>query len=365
MARSYSHLWEKYISEENRKLAIKKATRGKTNRRSVRRRLNNPHFEEEIDYYAKHYENKPHTPKVIYDGIQRKKRTIIIPSFDELVIQHMVINVLESIFSKGMYQHSYGSIPKRGPHKGKKTIVKWLKRDYKNCKYCAKFDIRKYFENIRHDVLIRKLRKIIHDVRFLNVLIKIIEVIPVGLPLGFYTSQWLANWYLQELDHFIKEKIRIRHYIRYMDDIILFSKWKRNLHYARITIGIFISGLGLELKHNWQIFRFEDNGKYRFLDFMGFRFYRNRVTIRKSILLKATRKARRLYKESKIRIYSARQMLSYLGYFKHTDTYNIYLERIKPFINFQYLKRRISKYDKRRNRRANYGMVQCSELCTA
>ena len=365
MAKSYNHLYEKFISEENIKLAIQNATKGKRKKRSVRKRLENPNFEKEILYYAQHYENKNHTPKIIYDGIQRKKRTIIVPSFDELVIQHMVVNVLIPIFSKGMYTHSYGSIPKRGPHKGKKVIVKWLKKG-KHCKYCAKLDIRKYFDNVRHDVLIKKLRKIIHDEKFLDVLIKIIEVVPVGIPLGFYTSQWIANWYLQDLDHYIKERLRIKHYIRYMDDLILFGNSKKILHNARIFIDISISGLGLDLKRNWQTFRFEDNGKYRFLDFIGFRFYRNRVTIRKSILLKATRKARRVSKESKLRVYSARQMLSYLGYFKHTDTYNMYLERIKPYVNFQYLKRRISKYDKRENRRiVDYGMVQRTELRAA
>lgn len=117
--------------------------------------------------------------------------------------------------------------------------------------------------------------------------------------------------------------------------------------------------LGLQMKDNWQVFRFDYRGKYRFLDFMGFRFYRNRVTLRRSVMLKAARKARKISRKEKITVFDARQMLSYLGWIDATDTYGMYETHIKPFVVFGKLKKKISRYD--RNRRENYELVQCRE----
>ena len=361
--KSYNHLWEQFIADENIDLAIKNASRGKRNRRSVRVRLENPNFKNEIKAYANNFHNHKHKPKQIYDGIQRKKRTIIVPSFDEQVIHHMAVNVLKPIFLKSMYYHSYGSIPNRGGHKGKRAIEKFIRKHPKDCKYVLKMDVRKYFDSIPHTLMLIKLRKLIHDKRFLAVIEEILSVIPHGIPLGFYTSQWLANWYLQGLDHYIKEELHAVFYIRYMDDMVIFGGSKKTLHKIRVLVEQYLHTLGLELKDNWQVFRFEYRGKYRFLDFMGFRFYRNRTTLRRSIMLKMTRKARRVWREEKLTIHSARQMLSYLGWLDCTNTYNMYLEWIKPIICFQTLKRKIRRFDK--NRRVKNGMVQCRINCNA
>lgn len=357
--KSYNHLWEKFISKENIEKSIKDASKGKRNRNSVKTRLNNPNLTEEILAYANDFRNKKHKPKEIYDGIQRKKRAIIVPDFDEQVIHHMVVNTLKPIFMKGMYYHSYGSIPKRGGHKGKKSVEKFIRKHPKSCKYCLKMDIRKYFDSIPHDAVIRKLEKIIHDEKIMRILREIINVVPNGLPLGFYTSQWLANWYLQGLDHYIKENLHAEFYIRYMDDMVIFGSNKRKLHKTRKSISKFLEDLGLEMKQNWQVFKFDYNGKYRFLDFMGFRFYRNRTTLRKTIMLKMTRKARRIWKSNKITIYAARQMLSYLGWIKAANVYGMYETFIKPIVNFEILKRKIRNYDKNTRRRDMDEVVPC------
>ena len=228
-------------------------------------------------------------------------------------------------------------------------------------------DIHHFFDSIPHDILKRMLTRKIHDERMLELLFKILDVTEVGLPLGFYTSQWLSNWFLQGLDHFIKEQLHAVHYARYMDDMVIFGSNKKVLHQIRLAISEYMaSELGLSLKGDWQVFRFsytvngEDKG--RPLDFMGFQFYRNRTVLRKSIMLKATRKARKIHKKPyqgrKPTVHDYRQMMSYLGWIDCTDTYGMYLKHIKPMINFQKMKRYVSHCDMRNDRRIYEQLVR-------
>ena len=309
------------------------------------------------------YENAEHVPVYIYDGITRKQRVIIVPTMEELLVQHCIVSALKPMFSKGMYEHSYASLPGRGAHKGKQVIEKWIRTDPRNCKYVLKMDIRHFFDSVPHDRLKAKLRKTIHDEKMLDLLFRIIDVTEIGIPLGFYTSQWLSNWYLQGLDHYIKEQLGAVHYMRYMDDMVIFGSNKQVLHRMRQAISNYLEQeLGLELKSNWQVFRFsyiDRNGEEqgRDLDFMGFRFYRNRTILRKTIMLKATRKARKISKKDKATILDARQMLSYLGWIDCTDTYRMYEKWIKPYVNFRQLKRKISRFDKHDDTRVYHKLV--------
>ena len=352
--KSYNHLWEIFIADETIDKAIKKASKGKSKRKYVQKCLADPNFKNKIKAYALNFHNRPHKPIEIYDGICRKKRIIIVPTFEEQVIHHMIVLTLMPLFTHGMYEHTYGSIPKRGGHKGAKRICKWIKRDPDNCVFVFKMDIQKYFESISHEVLITKLKKYIHDEQFMTILIEVISVVDKGIPLGFYLSQWLANWFLQDLDHYIKEKLDAKYYIRYMDDIVIFGATAEELHSICIANDDYLKeSLKLNMKSNWQVFLFnniqENNTEVgRFLDFMGFRFYKNRIILRKTIMIKATRKAKYIYKKGKITVYEARQMLSYVGWIKATNSYQMYLDYIAPYVNIQHCKRCISQYDKRR-----------------
>jgi len=343
--KSYNHLFEKLIEEDNIELAIRNASLGKRDRREVKKVLEN--IDEYIPYYQKmvsSFKNAKHRPKEIYDGTRRKKRTIIVPTFDEQVVHHMLVNILKPIFLRSMYYHSYGSLPNKGSHKAKAYISKWLKADERNTVYCLQMDVKKFFESVPHDILKSRLCEIIHDEKFTKVLFEVIDVLQIGLPLGFYTSQWLANWYLTSLDHYIKEDLDAVYYVRYMDDMIIFDSDKKKLHDIRKRIESYLQEiLGLELKGNWQVFKVN----IKPLDFLGFRFHRNRVVLRKSIMLRMTRKAKRLSKKRKASIYDARQMLSYLGWISATNVYNVYLKYIKPFVSFGKLKKKISAHDRR------------------
>lgn len=229
-------------------------------------------------------------------------------------------------------------------------------------------DIHHYFQSISHKKLIAMIQKTFaRDKKLVNLLTKIIESSSdhpgYGIPIGYYTSQWLANWYLQGLDHYITEKLHAPCYVRYMDDMVIFSGSKYELHQIRKAISIYLHDvLDLELKDNWQVYPFnyvEEDGtdRNRCLDFMGFRFYRDRTTLRRGIMYKSTRKAARLAKKvrkgRKLTWYDAAQMVSYLSWYYYTDTYDIYLKWLKPNISVRQLEFKIGK----RQRRINHGLI--------
>ena len=311
--KSYNHLYEKVITRDNIRLAIHNASKKKRGRRVVNAILADP--EPHITRIIEMIENgevlpSPHKEVQRFDPMRKKWRRIVPPNFYrdmtgrityEQVIQHAVMQVLSPIIMKGMHRHSYGSIPGRGPHMGKRAIANYIAnpKNEKKIKYVLKCDIRKFYESVDIGVLKALIAKTSHDVRFNNLLYALIDsniveengkiVRRPGLPIGFYISQWLANWVLQGMDHFIKEELGAEFYVRYMDDFVIFGGNKRKLHRMRRAIAGYIGKIGLELKDNWQVFLFDYEKKGRPLDFMGFKFYRNRTVLRKGILRRMRR----------------------------------------------------------------------------
>lgn len=369
--RTYRNLYAEFISDDNIKLAIQNFSKGKKRRNKVRKILADlDTYIPKIREYAINFTPFEHKPKEIYDGISRKKRKIVIPTVMESIVHHMIVNVLKPMFNKGMYEHSYGSVPKRGGTYGKKHICKWIRQGGKTIKYCYKLDVKQFYASIPQDKLIEKLKSKIKDFRFIRIVENVIHCVPNGLPLGFYTSVWFANWYLSELDHEIKSLGIELKYARYVDDMAIFCASKKKLRKVKAVIDNRLAKLGLTVKANWQIFRFHylsqnpyvsKNGKTatcgRPLDFMGYKFYRNRTTLRKTILKKIRAKAVRIWRKTKATIFDSKQMVSALAWIKNCDMYDYYREHIKPFIDFGKLKHKISTVD-RKARCIEYDRIQ-------
>jgi len=344
---------DEFLSDGNIKAAIMNASKGKRSRASVRPLVQDPDaWLPVVRDYALHFKNNNHVPKTINDNGHGKQRTIIVPAFMEQIVHHMLVNMLKPVIMRGMYEHSYGSVPGRGIHLAKRRIEKWLHNDQRGTKYFLKMDIYHFFASVPNERLKIRVARNVKDPDFLRVLFEVIDV-QRGLPLGFYTSQWLANFYLQDLDHFIVEKLHARHYVRYMDDMVIFGPNKRELHRIRKKIEVFLNRLGLRLKENWCVARFvyERDGKEfgRDLDFMGFRFYRTRTVLRKSIMLRATRLAHNM----RGTVRNARRFMSYLGWFSHSDTYNVFRRWVAPCLNVRKLKYKISRAEERRQKCRN------------
>lgn len=163
----------------------------------------------------------------------------------------------------------------KGTYFAIKRLHKFLKNEYQkeknNAIYFLKCDIKKYFSSIHHDILIHLLEQVHFSSDEMWLIKKLIKEQPSladkGLPLGNQSSQWFALFYLNTIDRFIKEKLRVKHYIRYMDDMILLSRNKDFLKQCREQIqNMCYDVLKLELNSKTQIGTVK-NG----IDFLGYR----------------------------------------------------------------------------------------------
>jgi RNA-directed DNA polymerase len=198
-----------------------------------------------------------------------KPRRICAASFPERVLHHAVMNVCEPALDRYAIYDSYAC------RKGKGSICA-LERtrsfSLKNGWY-LKLDISRYFDSINHGVMLRLLHRRFKDKALLQVFSQLLATYHTepgkGLPIGNLVSQHLANYYLGHLDHWIKETVRVRCYLRYMDDFILFSRSRQKLKQQLGSIHNFLEDhLQLQLKDNIQLNRCRYG-----IPFLGFRVY--------------------------------------------------------------------------------------------
>lgn len=221
-----------------------------------------------------------------------KERLIMIaPFYPDRIVHHCIINVLGQYWHNIFIQNTYACIKLRGTHKCMEDLHKDLMNDSSGTKYCLKIDIRKFYDNVDHKSLKSIIRTTIADNQLLNLLDLIIDSNNKnkGLPIGNYTSQYLANLYLSYFDHWMKEYLHVKYYYRYMDDIVILNRSKEKLHYILDMMGLYLgSELKLEIKPNWQIFPVDSRG----VDYVGFKQNHYGILLRKGILMRFYKKLR-------------------------------------------------------------------------
>ena len=350
MPKRIGHLYEKMCERENIKQAILCAAQNKHKRKEVKYVLGHiDEFAGKIQCMLKNQSYKPSKYRIrtIYDSRSKKYRQICsLPFYPDQIVFWCVINTIKPVIMRGMYEWCCGSVPGRGIKLGYRAVKRWLDCDWKNTKYCLKLDIHHFYQSVPHDKLMAAFHHKIKDAKMLQLIKTVIDSSPEGLPIGNYTSQWFANFYLEPLDHYIKQDLHIKRYVRYVDDMVLFSHSKKQLHKALKAITEYLKGMGLTLKGNYQIFP----TKSRAVDFLGFQFRRGYVKLRKSDFLRLYRQYRKIRKCLKhmkqIQFKTAAGFISRLGQLKHCNSY-WFRQRISKNINIIVLKRVIADESKR------------------
>ena len=321
------NVYHKIYEKDNIRQAILSASQGKRHKRGVMKVFEN--LDKAIDLVHDILKNKTYIPNpywesVLIDGASKKERIIYKPKFfPDQVIHWCLMNIIKPQVVRGMYKWNCASIPNRGTLYAKKATEKWIRTDHTNTRYALKIDIKKYYPNINKETLKMKFRRIIKDPDVLWLLDIIIDSHHLGIPIGNYTSQWFANFYLQDLDHYIKETLGAIYYVRYMDDMVVFGSNKKKLRKDRLLIEAFLNNESLTIKENWQVFNIDK----RPLDFVGYVFKRDKTYVRKRITARMRKRYLRFEKQPTKHL--ACSMMSYLGWLMHSDSYILYKKYFK------------------------------------
>lgn len=244
------HLIEQVADMDNLMLAFWKAQRGKTAKKEVVRyqehlmdnllRMRECLLSGQVDvgYY--------HT----FTIFEPKERHIYASSFDERVLHHALMNICHPYFEKHLIYDTYATRIGKGTYAALERAHSMMPR----YRYVAKLDVRKYFDSIDHTILKHHLGHIFKDQLLLSAFDRIIDTYDssrpgVGVPIGNLTSQYFANHYLSNYDHYVKEQLRVPVYIRYMDDMLLFGDNRTLLReQVEMAANYLSSKLSLELK---------------------------------------------------------------------------------------------------------------------
>ena len=251
-----------------------------------------------------------------------KERTIAkLPYYPDRIIQWAIMLQIEDIFLKVFTSFSCASIKHRGIHKASNLLKKYIK-DERGARYCLKFDVRKFYDNVDRAILKSLLRKKFKDNDLLELLDKIIDSAPgtKGIPIGSYMSQYFANFYLSYFDHWLKEVKRVRYVIRYMDDIVVLHSSKLFLSELREAIAEYLAvELNLEIKPNWQIYPVEVRG----VDFVGYRHFPEFTLLRKCTYKRFKKAALKIVRQKFLMLRDYFSLNSYDGWLNWCDCFRL------------------------------------------
>lgn len=315
----YGNLYGSVCSYENLVAAAQFARKGKARQRTVIAFFEK--FEENIgrlreELLAHTYETSEYRVFTIHEP---KERVIYRLPFRDRVVQWAVMLVVEPLWMKTFTRDTYSCIKGRGIHALLKKLRSDLRDDPEGTTCCLKIDVKKFYPTIDHGILKAVIRRKIKDAELLALLDGIIDSVPdgEGVPIGNYLSQFFANLYLSELDHIVKERLKVRHYYRFADDIVVLGADKEALRGVLVFINDYLlSERGLRIKSNYQIFPVESRG----IDFVGYVTRHDYVLARKKNKQALCRKVARYRKqglsEEQIRLKTA----SRVGFMIHANT---------------------------------------------
>ncbi len=335
-------LWQDIISLDNLFHAYQKASRGKRSRPDVAA------FEMDLEariitlrdrLASQTYVHGPYHSFLIHDP---KRRLISAAHFEDRVVHHALHNCIGPRWERKFIFDTYANRVGKGTHKALDRCTQYLRR----YGYYLQLDIRQYFPSIDHAILIKQLSQELQNERVLalckqilasgvGVLREAYDMVyfpgddlfaanrPRGLPIGNMTSQFWANVYLNPLDHFIKRRLKIRGYVRYVDDMLLFSDSKVQLREAWAAVVDFLAGLRLTVHQGAP----QPTPVRHGVTFLGFRCFPTHRRLKRAKVVHARRKIKAAWaavgrEEMAVEDFHHR-LQSWISHASHGDTWGL------------------------------------------
>ena len=230
--KSYGNLWNRIVSEDNLLEAWENFRKNHAKKRPTLRFAAS--LEENIARLGAQLRDGTWQPSGYHQFkvCEPKPRIISCVPVPDRVVHHALMNVCAPVMERRFIMRSFACRKGYGSH----MACVWARRMSRRWPYFAKLDVRKYFENIDHGILMGIFAGMFRERELVAVMGRIVgKPIPNlvaagcaggrGLPIGNLTSQWLANLYLDGLDHYAAEGLRLgARYMRYRDDILVFAE---------------------------------------------------------------------------------------------------------------------------------------------
>lgn len=272
-------------------------------------------------------------PAIVYfertEPTNGKKRIIGRASAKQQFLDYVCVTALGELFEAKVGYHQCASVRGKGQKHARRYIEKWV-RNPRETVY-VKIDINKYYPSVDRSVLFAMLERDVRNEELVWLIEALISTHRVGLNIGSYLSQYLANYYLSGAYRYACELFRVRkgrrgnpdkreklvdHVLTYMDDWLFVGHDKANVKSAvRKVVKYLENELHVTVKP-WKVCRIDDEP----VDMVGFVFRRDRTTIRPGIFLRARRAVMRANRAKCITPHIAARIVSYWGYFKVTAT---------------------------------------------
>ncbi len=334
-------MYTKLCSFRNLELAFRKARRNKRHKRSVQEfELN---LERNLLQLKRELETFTYKPRKLKRFVIRDPKTRVISSshFRDRVVHHALINVIQPIFEKRFIFDSHANQLKKGSSKALERFDLFKRRVSENGRlvnkakdnnmvigYILKADIKHYFDDMDHEVLLEIIERRLVDENVIWLIKQILnnhitKYPGKGMPIGNLTSQFFANVYLNELDYFVKHNFRAKYYIRYADDFVVLGTSKEELKVFKEKINTFLKTIQLELHPDKsKIYPLQKGVK-----FLGYRVFYHHKLLRKSNMRKMDRRLKNfeyLYKRGEISSdHILRSLVSWMGYAQQANTHKL------------------------------------------
>lgn len=275
--KTYNNLFQEVCKYENLYDAYLKARRCKNSIAEVLMfgyNLENELLKLQYELENQTYRTGKYRHFIIFEPKERKISAL---PFRDRIVHHAICSVIEPIFDLRFIYDSYACRKGKGTHAGADRIQKFIRKANNNY-YVLKCDVSKYFQSVDHEILKQVIREKIADKKLLQLLDNIIDSAERGIPIGNLTSQLFANIYLNKLDEHVKYELKIKYYVRYMDDFIILHESKQSLHEIKEKINLFLVSMKLTLHPKKVNICPITLG----IDFLGYRIFYNHRLVRKS-----------------------------------------------------------------------------------
>lgn len=266
----------------------------------------------------------------VYDP---KKRLILaLPYADRVIHQWYIEEFIKPYYIPRFIKDSYACIPKRGTHAAVDKIQQYMRHMHQKHHghyYILKMDISKFFNSIDLHILYDILSRAIVDLKLLRLTETILfeDGEHEGLPIGNYVSQYFANIYLNELDQYCKHVLKIKHYVRYMDDFVALAPDRQTAREWFVAIGQFVrERLNLQLNPKSWYYPAKSG-----LDFVGYRIHNDYRLLRK----RSKAKLRGIIADYETSVINedgfVRRINAWVGHARHADTYHLIQHNLLPY----------------------------------